>query len=134
MFEAFVDGDALIYVDGEHAVDEVEGWVADAVPVRRRVVEAAHLYLLREVVGVFGRVEFVGEGREAAKADVEDDSKGPDVDGTGVFAVFAVFKYFRRNVYKKIRTLVHHAKNMGIRTAGCTTQSSSEGLFTNDLG
>ena len=134
MFKAFVDGDALVDVDGKHAVDEVEGWVADTVPVRGGVVEAAHLDLLRKVIRIFGGVEFVGEGREAAEADVEDDSKGPDVDGTGVFAVFAVFEYLRRNVYDKVRMLVHLAKSMELHTAGSTTQSGSEGLFTNDLG
>lgn len=46
VLEALVDGDALVNVDGEHAVDEVEGRVADRVPVRGRVVEAAEFDLL----------------------------------------------------------------------------------------
>ena len=59
MLEAFVDGDALLDVDGQHAVDEVEGRVADGVPVGGGVVEAAGFDLLRERVGVVGGVELV---------------------------------------------------------------------------
>ena len=100
VFEALVDGDALFDVDGQHAVDEVESRVADAVPVGRGVVEAAHLDLLGEIEWVVGRVEFVREGREAAETDVQDDSHRPDIDRAGIFAVFAVFENLRSNVYE----------------------------------
>ena len=46
MLEAFVDRDPLLDVDGQHAVDEVEGWVTDRIPVRGWVVEAACFDLL----------------------------------------------------------------------------------------
>lgn len=75
MFETFVNRDAFANVDGEHAVDEVEGRVGDRVPVWRGIIKAAHLYLLRHCVGVVVGVELVREGREAAKTDVEDNTK-----------------------------------------------------------
>lgn len=52
MLETFVDRDAPFRVDGEHAIDEVEGRVADAVPVGGRVVEHSHFDLIRQVVRV----------------------------------------------------------------------------------
>ena len=98
MFEAFVNGDAIVDVYRQHAVDEIQSGVADAVPVRGGVVEAAHFDLLGEVVGVLIGPELVGEGGKAAKADVEDDAEGPDVDGAGVFSVFAVLQDFGGDV------------------------------------
>lgn len=98
VFEAFVDGDAFVNVDGEHAVDKVQGRVADRVPIGRGVIETTHLDLLREVVRVFGGVKLVGEGREAAQANVEHDAKGPHVDSARIFAVARVLQDFRCNV------------------------------------
>jgi hypothetical protein len=54
--------------------------------------------LVGESVRVFGRVELVAEGREAAEADVEDDAEGPDVNGTSVAAVVGGFEDFRGDV------------------------------------
>ena len=88
MLETIVDRDAFVRVHGEHAVDEIQCWVTNTVPVRRGIVEAAPKDLLRECVGVvYGVVEFVGERREAAETDVEDDTKRPYVDGASVSAV-----------------------------------------------
>lgn len=98
MLEALVDGDAALDVDGQHAVDQVKGNVRNGVPVRRRVVEAAHLDLLCECVRVRGRVEFVAEGREAAQANVEHHAQGPNVDGASVTAVVCLFKDFGGDV------------------------------------
>lgn len=98
--EAVVDGDAFVNVDGEHAIDQIQCWVTNRVPVRGRVVEATHFDLLGEVVGVFGGVEFVGEGGETAEADVEDNTQGPDVHGAGVFAVTGVFEDFGCDVWE----------------------------------
>lgn len=53
MLETLVDVVALVDGDGEHVVDEVEGGVADGVPVGRGVVETAEFDLLGEGVGVF---------------------------------------------------------------------------------
>lgn len=47
---------------------------------------------------MFGRVELVGEGREAAEANVEDYTEGPYIDRTSVFAVFAILKNFWRDI------------------------------------
>jgi len=96
-----VDSDSFGHVDREHAVDEVEGRVADRVPVRGGVIEAASFDLLREVVGVFAGAEFIREGGEAAETDVEYDAEGPDVDGTGVFAMARVFEDFGGNVFTR---------------------------------
>lgn len=74
VLKAVVDGDAFLDVDSKHAVDEVEGRVADAVPVWGRVVEAAELDLFREGVRVLRAIELVAKGREAAEADVQDDA------------------------------------------------------------
>lgn len=103
VLETSVDGDTAVDIDSEHAVNKIKSWIANAVPVWRGIVEAAHFDLLGEVEGVFGRVELIGEGREAAKADVEDYAKGPYIDRTGIFAVFAVLKDFRRDICRKIR-------------------------------
>ena len=116
VFQALVDGDAFVNVDGEHAVDEVERWIADAVPIRGRVVEAAHFDLLGEVVGVFVGPEFVAEGGEAAEADVEDDAEGPDVHGASVSAAFAVFE------------------DLGGDIGRGAAQGGREGFFADDLG
>ena len=59
MLEAFVDGDPLVDVDSQHAVDEVEGRVANGVPVWRWIIEAASFDLLGEIVRVFRGVELV---------------------------------------------------------------------------
>ena len=99
VLEAFVDGDAFGDVDREHAVDEVESRVADRVPVRRRVVEAAGFDLFGEVVGVVAGAQFVGERGEATQADVEDDAEGPNVHGVGVFAVARVFEDFGCDIF-----------------------------------
>lgn len=72
--QALVDVKALLRVDDEHAVDQVEGRVADRVPIRGRVVEPAGLDLLRQGVGELLAVELVGEGWEAAEADVKHDA------------------------------------------------------------
>ena len=92
MFKAFINRDPFVDADCQHPVDEVKGWVTDTVPVRGRVVEAAHFDLLGKIVRVFRRVEFIGEGREAAETDVENHPQRPDVDCAGVFAVLAVLK------------------------------------------
>ena len=47
---------------------------------------------------MFFRPELVAEGGKAAETDVEDDTKGPDVDSTGILAVFAILKYFGCNI------------------------------------
>lgn len=98
VLEAVVDGDALVDVDREHAVDEVERRVADRVPVRRRVVEPPELDLLRQVVRVLRRLEFIREGREAAEADVKDDAERPDVHGARVLAVPRILEYLWRDI------------------------------------
>jgi hypothetical protein len=100
VFKALVDGDTLRYVDGEHAVDEIECWVANGVPVGRRIVEAAHFDLLRHRIRVFPRVEFVRKGREAAETDIQDDSERPDVDGASIFAVASVLEDFGGDVWE----------------------------------
>ena len=46
MLEAFVDRDPLVDVDRQHAVDEVESWITDGVPVWGRVIKAARFDLL----------------------------------------------------------------------------------------
>lgn len=48
------------------------------------------LYLLGEIVGSFGGVEFVTEGWEATQADVQDNPEGPNVDCAVVGSVFRV--------------------------------------------
>lgn len=70
VLETFVDGDSFLHIYREHAIDEVEGRVADGIPVRGRIVEAASLDLLGETVRVVAGVEFVGKGRKAAEADI----------------------------------------------------------------
>ena len=52
VIETLVDGDTLVHIDGQHAVDEVQGRVSDAVPIRGGVVKFSHFDLLAEVVGV----------------------------------------------------------------------------------
>ena len=42
--------------------------------------------------------ELIGKGRETAEADVENYAQGPDIDGAGVAAVFAVFEELGGNV------------------------------------
>lgn len=98
MLETLVDGDALFHIHGQHAVDQVERWIADVVPVRGGVVETAGFDLIGEAVGIFFGVEFVAEGWETAEADVEDDTEGPDVDGACVFAVAGVLQNFRSDI------------------------------------
>lgn len=92
MFEAFVDCDPFVDLDSEHAVNEVESRVTNAVPVWRWIIEAPHFDLLGEVIGVVGGIEFVGEGREAAETDIQDNSQRPYVNGTSVFTMSAVFQ------------------------------------------
>jgi hypothetical protein len=100
MFKTLVDGNTFRYVDGEHTVNEIECRIANGVPVGRGIVEATHLDLLRHRIRILARVEFVGEGREAAETNVEDDAEGPDVDGAGVFAVASVFEDFGGDVWE----------------------------------
>ncbi len=71
MFQALVHRDPPVHVHREHAIDQIERRVAHRVPVRRRVIESAHLDLLRQIVRILGRAEFVRERWEAAEADVE---------------------------------------------------------------
>ena len=101
VLKTFVDGDSFSYIDGEHAVDEVEGRVADRVPVRGGVVKATGFDLLREVVGVFAGAKLVGEGGEAAETNIENDAEGPDVDGAGVFAMARVFEDFGGDIFTR---------------------------------
>jgi len=46
MLETLVDGDALVDIYGKHAINQIECWIADGVPVWGWVVESAHLDLL----------------------------------------------------------------------------------------
>jgi len=71
--------------------------------------------LLGERVWVFGRVEFVGKGREAAEADVEDYTQAPDVDGAGVAAAIRLLEDF------------------GCDVGWCATESRCEGFLADDL-
>ena len=98
MLEALVDSDPFVNLDSEHAVNKVESRVTNAVPVWRWIIEAPHFDLLGEVVGVVRGIEFVGEGREAAKTDIQDNSQRPYVNSTGVFPMSAVFQDFWCNI------------------------------------
>ncbi len=52
VLETFVDGDSFLNIYAEHAIDEVEGRVANGIPVRGRIVEAACFDLLGKIVRV----------------------------------------------------------------------------------
>jgi hypothetical protein len=62
------------------------------------------------------RVQFIGEGGEAAQANVQDDAEGPDVHGARVAAVFGVFEDLGRDV------------------AGGAAEGCGEGVFADDFG
>ena len=84
MLQALVDRDPFLHVDREHPIDEVKRRVSDRVPVWRGIIEAAHFDLLREVVGIFAGIEFVGEWRKATKAYIENDAQRPNIHCTGI--------------------------------------------------
>lgn len=90
VFETLVNGDAFVDIDGQHAVDQVQGRVADAVPVRGWVVELTHLDLLGKSIGAVSGVELVAKGWESAKTDVQDYAQRPDVYGSSVLPMTAV--------------------------------------------
>ena len=116
MLQAFFNGNPRFHVGSEHAVDEIERRVSDAVPVRARVIEAAGLDLLTKRVRVLFGTQFIRERWEAAEADVEDDAEGPDVHGAGVAALFGVFEDFRGDV------------------GGGAAEGAGEGVFADDFG
>ena len=91
MLETFIDRRALLWVDRQHLVDEIQSWISDRVPVRRRIVEAGELYLLGEGVGIIRGVQLVGERRKTTKADVEYHSERPNIDSPSVPAMLGVF-------------------------------------------
>ena len=70
MLETFVDCDSLLDIDCQHTIDEVESRIADGVPIRRGIVEAAHLDLLSETVGIITGIQLIREWWEATKANV----------------------------------------------------------------
>jgi hypothetical protein len=74
MLKTIVDSISLLNVDSQHAVDEIESWIADRVPIWRGVVESSCLDLLGEGVRILLGVKFVREGWKAAKTNVEHNS------------------------------------------------------------
>lgn len=72
MAKILLDCESLLLVDNQHSIDEVQGRIPAAVSIRRRVVEAAGPDLLRESKRNLCRIQLIGEGSEAAQADVED--------------------------------------------------------------
>jgi len=90
--------------------------VADGVPVRRGVVEETLADLVRELIGKVWTLQLVGEGREAAEANVEHHTQRPDVDGLGVPARLAA------------------GEDLGRHVAGRAAERRCEGRLSDNLG
>lgn len=57
-----------------------------------------HLDLLGEGVRVLSGVEFIGEWWEATEADIQHDSKRPNVDSASAFAMAGILEYLRGDI------------------------------------
>ncbi len=74
MFKTIVDRISFFDVYSQHSIDEIQCWVADRIPIGRRVVKSTTFDLLCKGVGIFLGVKLIRERRKSAEADVENNS------------------------------------------------------------
>lgn len=99
VLETLINCDALFNVHGEHPVDQIQGWIAHGVPIRRWIVKLAHLDLLGEGVGIVSRSQFIRERWEAAKTNVKYNTQGPHVYCLGVLPGARVLQNFWGHIW-----------------------------------
>lgn len=116
MLEALVDGVSAARVELQHVFDKIQSGIPDGIPIRRWEIKHSLANLLRKGVWVFGGAEFVREGGKAAKADVEDDTEGPNVHRAVIFTGSICLEDFRCDV------------------GWGATEGGGEGFFTDDFG
>jgi hypothetical protein len=115
MLEDLVDRKAFNGVNTEHTLDQAECGIADGIPVGGREVVQSLLNLLREAVWVFRGVELIRKGRESTEADVQDNTKGPDVYGLVVATIGSL-------------------QDLGGNVTRGAAESGGEGGFADDFG
>lgn len=98
MLQTLLRRKPLSKVHHQHVIDEIQGRVADFVPVWRRIVEPTLLDLLGERIGKVFAVHLVAKGRKATQADVHDDAAGPDIYRESVCSLFGFLKYLGGHV------------------------------------